>query len=66
MAAIVLNELVTLPFGLNLFVGVVAFKVPYLEIAISMLTFIGIALFALLLITYVPGLVTWLPAAVGL
>ncbi len=68
-AVIVLNVaigMMTPPFGLNLFVGVVTFKVPYLEIARSMLPFIGIALFALLLITYVPGLVTWLPAAVGL
>jgi C4-dicarboxylate transporter DctM subunit len=58
--------MMTPPFGLNLFVGVVTFKVPYLEIARSMLPFIGIAIVALMLITYVPILVTWLPQAVGL
>ena len=58
--------MMTPPFGLNLFVGVVTFKVPYLEAARSMLPFIGIAIIALLLITYVPALVTWLPGAVGL
>ena len=58
--------MMTPPFGLNLFVGVVTFKVPYLEIARSMLPFIGIAIVALMLITYVPILVTWLPRTVGL
>ena len=58
--------MMTPPFGLNLFVGVVTFKVPYLEVARSMLPFIGIALVALVLITYVPALVTWLPRTVGL
>ncbi len=68
-AVIVFNVaigMMTPPFGLNLFVGVVTFKVPYLEIARSMLPFIGIAIVALMLITYVPILVTWLPQAVGL
>jgi len=68
-AVIVFNVaigMMTPPFGLNLFVGVVTFKVPYLEIARSMLPFIGIAIVALLLITYVPILVTWLPRTVGL
>ena len=58
--------MMTPPFGLNLFVGVVTFKVPYLVVARSMLPFIGIAVIALMLITYVPTLVTWLPQAVGL
>ena len=68
-AVIVLNVaigMITPPFGINLFVGVATFKVPYLEIAKSMLPFIGIALIALALISYVPTLVTWLPRLVGI
>jgi C4-dicarboxylate transporter DctM subunit len=45
---------------------VATFRVPYLEIVKSMLPFIGIALVALALISYVPALVTWLPRLVGL
>ncbi len=68
-AVIVLNVaigMVTPPFGLNLFVGVVTFRVPFLELSRSMLPFIGISLIALILVTYVPLLVTWLPRVVGL
>ncbi len=68
-AVIVLNValgMVTPPFGLNLFVGVMTFRVPFLELSRSMLPFIGISLIALILITYVPILVTWLPGVVGL
>jgi C4-dicarboxylate transporter DctM subunit len=68
-AVIVLNVaigMITPPFGINLFVGVATFRVPYLEIVKSMLPFIGIALVALALISYVPALVTWLPRLVGL
>ncbi len=68
-AVIVLNVaigMVTPPFGLNLFVGVVTFRVPFLELSRSMLPFIGISLIALMLVTYVPLLVTWLPRFVGL
>jgi C4-dicarboxylate transporter DctM subunit len=68
-AVIVMNVaigMMTPPFGLNLFVGVATFRVPFVEISRSMLPFIGIALIALVLITYVPVLVTWLPGAVGI
>jgi len=68
-AVIVMNVaigMITPPFGLNLFVGVATFRVPFVEISRSMLPFIGIALIALMLITYVPVLVTWLPGAVGI
>ena len=68
-AVIVLNVaigMVTPPFGLNLFVGVMTFRVPFLELSRSMLPFIGISLIALMLVSYVPILVTWLPGVVGL
>jgi len=68
-AVIVLNVaigMVTPPFGLNLFVGVMTFRVGFLELSRSMLPFIGISLIALVLISYVPILVTWLPGVVGL
>lgn len=68
-ATIVMNVaigMITPPFGINLFVGVATFKLPYVEVAKSLLPFIGIALLALALITYVPVLSTWLPALVGL
>ena len=68
-AVIVLNVaigMITPPFGINLFVGVATFKVSYLELVRSMFPFIGIALIALALISYVPVLVTWLPRLVGI
>ena len=68
-AVIVFNVaigMITPPFGLNLFVGVATFKLPYHEIARSVLPFIGIALLTLLLISYIPAIATWLPRLVGL
>jgi C4-dicarboxylate transporter DctM subunit len=68
-AIIVLNVaigMITPPFGINLFVGVATFKLPYVEVARSLLPFIGIALVALVLISLVPTLTTWLPRVVGL
>ena len=52
------------PFGLNIFIGMTTFKVPYLEIVQSVLPFIVLALMVLALVTYVPVLVTWLPERV--
>ena len=66
-AVIVLNVaigMISPPFGLNIFIGMMTFKVPYLEIVRSVLPFIGLALMVLALITYVPALVTWLPERV--
>ena len=68
-AVIVLNVAigtVTPPFGLNLVVGVVTFRAPFLELSRSMLPFIGISLIALILVSYVPSLATWLPRIAGL
>jgi C4-dicarboxylate transporter DctM subunit len=67
-AVVVMNVaigMITPPFGINLFVGVATFKVPYLEIVRGLLPFIGVALAALALVTYAPALVTWLPRLVG-
>ncbi len=68
-AVIVLNVaigMMTPPFGLNLFVGMATFKVSFLELCRGILPFIGIALVALALVSYVPTLVTWLPRVIGL
>lgn len=68
-AVIVLNitiGMMTPPFGLNLFIGMATFRIPFLEISRGILPFIGIALAALVLVSYVPILTTWLPRAIGL
>lgn len=67
-AVIVFNVaigMITPPFGINLFVGMATFKLPFDEIAKSVLPFIGIALVTLMLISYIPALATWLPRLVG-
>ena len=67
-AVIVLNVAVGMispPFGLNLFIGIATFKVPYWEVARSVLPFIGVALVALAIVTYVSDIVLWLPRLVG-
>lgn len=67
-AVIVLNAavgMITPPFGLNIFIGMTTFKVPYLEVVRSLTPFIVLALAVLLLVTFWPALVTWLPASVG-
>ena len=68
-AVIVLNVaigMMTPPFGLNLFIGMATFRIPFLEICRGILPYIGIALVALVLVSYLPVLTTWLPRAVGL
>ena len=67
-AVIVLNVAVGMispPFGLNLFIGITTFKVPYWEIARSVWPFILVAIAALAIVTYVPDLVMWLPRLAG-
>lgn len=49
------------PFGLNLFVGVVTFKSSFSEVVKGCLPFIGLALITLLIITYLPGSIMWVP-----
>jgi len=53
--------MITPPFGLNIFIGMRTFRASYGEVVKNVLPFIAIALLALLLITYIPQLVMWLP-----
>ena len=50
---------ITPPVGLNLFVAIAAFKASFSEVCRSVLPFIGIMLFGLVLITAVPSLSLW-------
>ncbi len=66
-AVIVLNVAVGMispPFGLNIFIGIATFKVPYWEVVKSVWPFIIVAILALAIVTYVPDLVMWLPRLV--
>ncbi|WP_347489556.1 TRAP transporter large permease [Desulfoscipio sp. XC116] len=49
------------PFGLNIFVGMATYKEPFNKIAWSVVPFIIISIFALLVVTYVPELSLWIP-----
>ena len=53
--------MVSPPFGLNLFIGITTFKVTYREVVTAVLPFIGLMLIVLLIITYIPAVVLWLP-----
>lgn len=52
---------ITPPFGLNLFVASGAFDRPYLAVVRAVLPWLGLALFSLAIITYIPELSLWLP-----
>ncbi len=58
--------MVTPPFGLNLFMGMITFKIGYGEIVRSIWPFATIAILALAITTYFPALVMWLPRIVGI
>jgi len=51
---------ITPPVGLNLFVAIAAFKASFSEVCRSVLPFIGVMLFGLVLITAVPALSLWI------
>lgn len=53
--------MVTPPFGLNIFIGIATFRLPYIEVVRATIPFIVLSLLTLLLITYVPSLLLWLP-----
>lgn len=57
--------MITPPFGLNIFIGMSTFKIGYSEIVRNVIPFIFIAIAALLLVTYVPAVVMWLPNIAG-
>ena len=52
---------ITPPFGLNLFVSSGAFNKPYLTVVRSVLPWLLLAITALGIITYIPGISMWLP-----
>ena len=52
---------ITPPFGLNLFVASGTFDKPYVTVVRAVLPWLGLALFSLAIITYVPELSLWLP-----
>lgn len=54
----------TPPFGLNLFVASSLKDVDYLQAVRGSLPFIGIALLALVLLTYIPAISLWIPGLV--
>jgi C4-dicarboxylate transporter DctM subunit len=56
--------MITPPFGLNIFIGISTFQLPYVTVVKSVVPFIVIGLITLLLITYIPILTTWLPVQV--
>jgi len=53
--------MVSPPFGLNLFIGITTFRVSYREVVTAVLPFIGLMVIVLLIITYIPAIVLWLP-----
>jgi C4-dicarboxylate transporter DctM subunit len=50
----------TPPFGINIFVGQVVFKAPLSSIYPGVVPFIAVAIAALMVVTYVPGLSLWI------
>ena len=54
----------TPPYGLNIFVCQAMFKVPSRELYPGLLPFIALAVAALMVVTYVPGLSLWIPRAI--
>ena len=52
----------TPPVGMNLFLASYRFKRPLPEVYRAALPFLAIRVGAVLLVTYVPALTTWLPA----
>lgn len=52
---------VTPPFGLNLFVASGTFNKPYVQVVRACLPWLGLAIFSLLMITYIPQISLWLP-----
>lgn len=52
--------MITPPFGLNIFIGIATFKIPYVDILRSLLPFIAIALGTLLVATYFSASVMWI------
>ncbi len=58
--------MVSPPFGINLFVGIVTFKSYFAEVVRGCLPFLAIALVALVIVTYLPAAVMWMPRLSGI
>ena len=52
------------PHGLNIFVCQAMFKVPSSELYPGLVPFIALAIAALMVVTYIPGLSLWIPHAI--
>ena len=66
-AVIVLNVsigMITPPMGMNIFLGVMTFRISYFEAVKGVMPFIAVSLLTLGLITYIPELSVWLPGFV--
>ena len=48
------------PFGLNIFVCQALFKTPSKTLYIGLMPFVGLAVLALMLVTYIPGISLWI------
>jgi C4-dicarboxylate transporter DctM subunit len=48
------------PFGLNIFVCQALFKTPSRELYVGLIPFVMIAVLALMLVTYIPGISLWI------
>lgn len=55
----------TPPVGMNLFISSLKFDKSIVSLYRSVLLFIGLLLFALIIVTYVPALSLWLPRVLG-
>jgi len=55
----------TPPVGMNLFISSLKFEKSVISLYRSVLLFIGLLLFALVIVTYVPELSLWLPRVLG-
>jgi len=63
-AVIVFNlavGMITPPFGLNIFIAMPTFRITYVDAMRGVIPFIVLSLVVLILITYIPPLITWLP-----
>lgn len=53
------------PFGLNIFIGITTFRASYFEVVRAVIPFLGLMLFVLVLITYIPAISLFLPRLLG-
>lgn len=50
------------PFGINLFIGIATFRLPYFDVVKAILPFIALMLALLALVTYVPAIAMFFPS----